>query len=220
MFAPGLPYYFFAMFSMTSGKSVKTFPRYLAAALPSSDANDLVTSFHEIFAIHSEDGQSRKATVCSLSIGVLRMAMNWDADQLSVPGQTDPYAISLVKSCRGFFILNALFALADRWVTIIRFFLLMAQLTATRILGPSIPTQATGYGSSEGRMALPYHKDDPNTDYKLIGNLYLEGITPITYEYLMEIGGEIGKDARMATQHTFEDLMAANDEFRTDFWQG
>lgn len=85
-----------------------------------------------------------------------------------MPGQTDPYAISLVKSCRAFFILNALFALADRRVTIIRFFLLMAQLTATRILGPSIPTQATGYGSSEGRMALPYHKDDPNTDYKLM----------------------------------------------------
>lgn len=32
------------------------------------------------------------------------------------------YAISLVKSYRAFFILNALFAWADRRVTIIRFF--------------------------------------------------------------------------------------------------
>lgn len=39
-----------------------------------------------------------------------------------MPGQTDPYAISLVKSYRAFFVLNALFALADRRVTIIRFF--------------------------------------------------------------------------------------------------
>jgi len=41
--------------------------------------------------------------------------------QLSVPGKTDPYAISLVKSYRAFFVLNALFALIDRRVTIIRF---------------------------------------------------------------------------------------------------
>jgi hypothetical protein len=41
--------------------------------------------------------------------------------QLSVSGKTDPYAISLVKNYRTFFILNALFALTDRRVTTIRF---------------------------------------------------------------------------------------------------
>lgn len=41
--------------------------------------------------------------------------------QLSVPGNTGPYAISLVKNYRAFFILNALFALTDCRVTTIRF---------------------------------------------------------------------------------------------------
>ncbi|KAG2340231.1 hypothetical protein BDR05DRAFT_915978 [Suillus weaverae] len=428
MFAPGLPY-FFAMSSMTSGKSVKTFPRYrppphllqnpLYLALPRSEGTTLSPAsmrYSQILTIDCEDGQSKQVTVCSLSIGFLRMAMNWDAEHdserldLWLPGQTDPYAISLVKSYRAFFVLNALFALADRRVTIIRFFfanvfviflqyiedewsllvdciekgiipdvenlghlrapleklfkpnpLRAAELreigppgiqgwavrvwphlerffgitggpaaTAvsklTHILGPSIPTQATGYGSSEGSMALPYHQGDPNTDYKVMfldvvtefldvrsnepservlsihelvagghyepvlttrnglwryrigdvvavkgfapddglpiinylhrregglvmafgttctesqltnaivsaANRWIGQIidftivgddrdTPITYGYLVEIGGEVGKEARMATQQTFEDLMAANDEFRTAFWQG
>ncbi|KAG1759492.1 GH3 auxin-responsive promoter [Suillus occidentalis] len=430
MFAPGLPY-FFAMSSMTSGKSVKTFPRYrppphllqnpLYLALPRSEGTILSPAsmrYSQILKIDCEDGQTKQVTVCSLSIGFLRMAMNWDAEHdnerldLWLPGQTDPYAISLVKSYRAFFVLNALFALADRRVTIIRFFfanvfviflqyiedewtLLVdciekgiipeiedlghlrapleklfkpnplraaelreigppgiegwavrvwphlerffgitggpaaAALTAhklTRVLGPSIPTQATGYGSSEGSMALPYHKGDPNSDYKIMfvdvftefldvrsnklpervlsiyelelgghyepvlttrnglwryrigdvigvkgfapddglpvinylhrrdgglvmafgttctesqltsaivsaANRWIGQIidftivgddrdTPITYGYLVEIGGEISKDAKMATQQTFEDLMAANDEFRTAFWQG
>lgn len=428
MFAPGLPY-FFAMSSMTSSKSVKTFPRYrppphllqnpLYLALPPSGGTTLSPAsmrYSQILKIDCEDGQSKQVTVCSLSIGFLRMAMSWDAEQdnerldLWLPGQTDPYAISLVKSYRAFFVLNALFALADRRVTIIRFFfanvfvnflqyiedewsllidciekgiipdvedldhlrapleklfkpnpLRAAELreigppgvegwavrvwphlerffgitggpaaTAvsklTHVLGPSVPTQATGYGSSEGSMALPYHKGDPNTDYKVmfldvltefldvrsnepservlsiyelvpgghyepvlttrnglwryrIGDVVAvkgfapdDGLpiinylhrreggfvmafgttctesqltsaivsaadrwigqiidftivgddrdTPITYGYLIEIGGAIEKDARMATQQTFEDLMAANDEFRTAFWQG
>lgn len=428
MFAPGLPY-FFAMSSMTSGKSVKTFPRYrppphllqnpLYLALPRSEGTILSPAsmrYSQILKIDCEDGQTKQVTVCSLSIGFLRMAMNWDAEHdnerldLWLPGQTDPYAISLVKSYRAFFVLNALFALADRRVTIIRFFfanvfviflqyiedewtllvdciekgiipeiedlghlrapleklfkpnpLRAAELREigppgiegwavrvwphlerffgitggpaaaavpklTHVLGPSIPTQATGYGSSEGSMALPYHKGDPNSDYKImfvdvftefldvrsnelpervlsiyeleVGGHYepvlttrnglwryrigdvigVKGFapddglpvinylhrrdgglvmafgttctesqltsaivsaanrwigqiidftivgddrdTPITYGYLVEIGGEIGKDAKMATQSTFEELMAANDEFRTAFWQG
>jgi len=158
MFAPGLPY-FFAMSSMTSGKSVKTFPRYrppphlvhnpLYLALPQSEGTTLSPAsmrYSQILKIDCEDGQSKQVTVCSLSIGFLRMAMNWDPEhdnerldlwrkpvvslslvhtdpsQISVPGQTDPYAISLAKSYRAFFVLNALFALADRRVTIIRFF--------------------------------------------------------------------------------------------------
>jgi auxin responsive GH3 family protein len=428
MFAPGLPY-FFAMSSMTSGKSVKTFPRYrppphlvhnpLYLALPQSEGTTLSPAsmrYSQILKIDCEDGQSKQVTVCSLSIGFLRMAMNWDPEHdnerldLWLPGQTDPYAISLAKSYRAFFVLNALFALADRRVTIIRFFfanvfviflqyiedewsllidciekgiipdvenldhlrapleklfkpnpLRAAELreigppdiqgwatrvwphlerfigitggpaaTAvsklTHVLGPSIPTQATGYGSSEGSMALPYHKGNPNIDYKLMfvdvftefldvhsnepserllsiwelvpgghyepvlttrnglwryrigdviavkgfapddglpvinylhrregglvmafgttctesqltdaivsaANRWIGQIidftivgddrdTPITYGYLVEIGGEIGKNTRMATQQAFEDLMAANDEFRTAFWQG
>ncbi|KAG2138536.1 GH3 auxin-responsive promoter [Suillus clintonianus] len=433
MFAPGLPY-FFAMSSMTSGKSVKTFPRYrppphllqhpLYLALPPSDGTTLSPAsmrYSQILKIDCEDGQSKEITVCSLSIGFLRMAMNWDAEHdkerldLWVPGQTDPYAISLVKSYRAFFVLNALFALADRRVTTIRFFfanvfvnflqyiedewsllvdciekgiipdienlghlrapleklfkpnpLRAAELREigppgiqgwavrvwpdlkrfvgitggpaaaavskafthkiAHVLGPSIPTQATGYGSSEGSMATPYHKGNLNADYKLMfvdvftefldvrsnepservlsahelvtgghyepvlttrnglwryrigdvvavkgfapddglpiinylhrrdGGLMMafgttctesqltnaivsaakrsigqivdftivgdERDTPITYGYLIEIGGEIANDTRMATQHTFEDLMAANDEYRTAFWQG
>ncbi|KAG1840823.1 GH3 auxin-responsive promoter-domain-containing protein [Suillus subalutaceus] len=376
------------MSSMTSGKSVKTFPRYrplphllrnpLYLALPQSEGTTLSPTsmrYSQILKIDCEDGQSKQVTVCSLSIGFLRMAMNWDAEHdnerldLWVPGQTDPYAISLVKSYRAFFILNALFAFADRryiedeWSPLIdciekgiipdvedidrlrapleKLFkpnpLRAAELreigppgiqgwALTHVLGPSIPTQATGYGSSEGGIALPYHKGNPNTDYKVLfvdlltefldvrsneppervlpiyelvlgghyepvlttrsglwryrigdvitvkgfapddglpvinylhrrdgelvmafgttctesqltnaivsaANRWIGQIidftivgddrdTPITYGYLIEIGGEIGKDARMAIQQTFEDLMAANAEFRTAFWQG
>ncbi|KAG2064566.1 hypothetical protein BDR04DRAFT_1162437, partial [Suillus decipiens] len=43
--------------------------------------------------------------------------------------------------------------------------------------------------------------------------------TPVTYGYLLEIGGEIGKDAKMAIQQTFEDLIS-NDEYRITFWAG
>ncbi|KAG1730356.1 GH3 auxin-responsive promoter-domain-containing protein [Suillus lakei] len=43
--------------------------------------------------------------------------------------------------------------------------------------------------------------------------------TPVTYGYLVEIGGKIGEDARMGTQQIFEDLMT-NNEFRVAFWQG
>lgn len=75
-----------------------------------------------------EDGQSSKeVAVCSTSVGILRMGMNWDLEHdkdrldLWVPGKTDPFAISLVKNYRTLFILNALFALADCRVTTIRF---------------------------------------------------------------------------------------------------
>ncbi|KAG1863073.1 GH3 auxin-responsive promoter [Suillus subluteus] len=428
MFAPGLPY-FLAMSSMTSGKSVKIFPKYLPPphllhhplylALPPSEGITLSPAslkYSQILQIDCEDGQSKQVTVCSLSIGFLRMAMNWDVEHdnerldLWLPGQTDPYAISLVKSYRAFFVLNALFALADCRVTIIRFFfanvfvnflqyvedewsllidciekgiipdvedldhlrapleklfkpnpLRAAELreigppgihgwavrvwpyltkfvgitggpaTAsvpkiTHALGPSVPTQSPGYGSSEGGVAITYHKGDPKTDFKVVfvdvvtefldvysnepservlsiwelvpgghyepvlttrnglwryrlgdvvtvkgfapddglpvinylhrregGLVMVFGTTcteseltsaivsaanrwvgqiidftivgddrdaPIAYGYLVEIGGEIGNDARMATQQTFEDLMAANDAFRTAFWQG
>lgn len=92
MFAPGLPY-FFAMSSMTSGKSVKTFPRYrppphllqnpLYLALPRSEGTILSPAsmrYSQILKIDCEDGQTKQVTVCSLSIGFLRMAMNWDAE--------------------------------------------------------------------------------------------------------------------------------------------
>ncbi|KAG1878396.1 GH3 auxin-responsive promoter [Suillus tomentosus] len=431
MFAPGLPY-FLAMSSMTSGKSVKTFPKYLPPshllqhplylASPPSVGTTLSPSslkYPQILTIDCEDGQSKQVTVCSLSIGFLRMAMNWHVEHdnerldLWLPGQTDPYAISLVKGYRAFFILNALFALTDRGVTTIRFFFanvfviflqyiedewsllidciekgtipdvenlghLRAPLEKlfkpdpdraaelreigppgiqgwavrvwpdltrfigitggpaaasvpkacqiTHALGPSVFTQSPGYGSSEGGVAITYHKGDPNTDYKVVlvdvvtefldvhsnepsehvlsvhelvtgghyepiltarnglwryrmgdvvtvkgfapddglpvisylhrreggivmafgttctesqlttaivsaANRWIGQIidftivgddrdTPITYGYLVEIGGEMGKDARMAIQQTFEDLMAANNEFRTAFWQG
>ncbi|KAG1815029.1 GH3 auxin-responsive promoter-domain-containing protein [Suillus subaureus] len=399
MFAPGLPY-FLAMSSMTSGKPAKIFPKYrpppyllhhpLYLALPPSEGITLSPAslkYSQILQIDGEDGQSKQVTVCSLSIGFLRMAMNWDAERdnerldLWLPGQTDPYAISLVKSYRAFFVLNSLFALADRryvedeWPLLIdciekgiipdvenldhlrapleKLFKLNPLRAAelreiglpgievrwdhrrscyclrskiNHALGPSVPTQSPGYGSSEGGVAITYHEGDPKTDFKVVfvdvitefldvrsnepservlstwelapgghyepvlttrnglwryrlGDVVIvkgfapdDGLpvisylhrreggfvmafgttctesqltnaivsaadrcigqiidftivgddrdTPITYGYLIEIGGAIGKDARMAMQQTFEDLMAANDEFRTAFWQG
>ncbi|KAG1865581.1 GH3 auxin-responsive promoter-domain-containing protein [Suillus tomentosus] len=79
-------------------------------------------------SFRGEDGQSSKTLpVCSLTVGFLRMQKNWDIvhgmDRLNlwVPGKTDSYATSLVKDFRAFFLLNALFAFADRRVTIICF---------------------------------------------------------------------------------------------------
>ncbi|KAG0696557.1 GH3 auxin-responsive promoter [Suillus ampliporus] len=428
MFAPGLPYYF-AMSSMTSGKAVKTFPKYrppprllqhmINLGLPPSEGTILSPSslkYQQVLKIESEDGQSSKeVTVCSTSIGLLRMEKNWDVkddnDRLDlwVPGQTDPYAISMVKSYRAYFVLNALFALADRAVITIRFYfanvfviflqyiedewpllvdciekgiipdvedlghlraplekhfspnpLRAAELReigppgiqgwavrvwpdlkkfigitggpaaasvpkVTHVLGPSVRTEALGYATSECAIAITYHKGNPNTDFKVVfvdgviefldvhsdepservlsawelitgghyepvlttrnglwryrigdvvavkgfdpndglpiinylhrrdgslelafgttctesqltdaivsaANRWIGQITdftivgderdiPITYGYLVEISGEIGNDARMAPQQTFEDLMAANPEYRLAFWQ-
>ncbi|KAG1731726.1 GH3 auxin-responsive promoter [Suillus lakei] len=430
MLAPGLPYCL-AVSSATSGKASKTFPMYrpaphvlhhpiyLPLPSPHSEGSTLSPSslsFGQALKIDFEDGQKSKVLpVCSATVGYLRMQMDWDVEHdkdrldLWMPGKTDPYAISLVKSYRAFFILNALFALADRRVTTIRFLfasvfvnflqyvedewlllvdciekgiipdienighvreplekhftpnpLRAAELReigppgiqgwAVRVwpdlkrfigvtggsaaasvpkiihvLGPSVPTQAPGYGSSECFIGIPYFKGDPNTDFKIVpvdgvaeyldvrsnepserilsawelvtgghyepvlttrnglwryrlGDVFTvkgfapdDGIpvvnylhkrddslglafgstctesqltnaivsaskrwigqiigftvvgddrdTPIAYGYLVEIGGEIGKDARLATQQIFEDLMA-NDEYRIAFWQG
>ncbi|KAG1741566.1 GH3 auxin-responsive promoter [Suillus paluster] len=429
MFAPGLPY-FFAMSSMTTGTTVKIFPKYrppphllqhpLFLALPPSEGTALSPSslkYRQVLEIECEDGQSsKKVTVCSLSAGYLRMAMNWDVEgdndrlDLWLPGQTDPYAMSLINSYRGYFVLNALFALANRGVTTVRFFFanifvtflqyvedewpllvdciekgvipdienldhlrapLQKHLTPNplraaelreigppgiqgwavrvwpdlnkfigitggpaaasvpkinHVLGPSVSIQAPAYGGTECVIGVTYHKGNPNTDFKVVfvdgmsefldvrsrepservlsawelvtgghyepvvttrnglwryrigdvvavkgfdpddglpiinylhrrdGSLGLafgttctesqltnaivsaanrwigqimdftivgdERDTPITYGYLVEIVGEIGNDARMAPQQTFEDLMVANLEYYAAFWQG
>ncbi|KAG2107325.1 GH3 auxin-responsive promoter [Suillus cothurnatus] len=428
MFAPGLPYCL-AVSSTTSGKAPKTFPIYQPAphllhhplylSLRHSEGSILSPSslsFGQALKMDFEDGHSSKVLpVCSVTVGFLRMQMNWhvehDKDRIDlwVPGRTDPYAISLVKSYRAFFILNALFALADRRVTTIRFLfasvfvnflqyvedewpllidciekgiipdmenldhfreslekhftpnpLRAAELReigppgmqgwavrvwpdlkkfigitggpaaasipkVTHILGPSVVMQAPCYGSSECYIAMPYFNGDPNTDFKVVpidgvteyldvhsnepservlsawelvtgghyepvlttrnglwryrigdvvtvkgfapddglpvinylhrrdGSLGLaygstctesqltnaivsastrwigqiidftivadDRDTPVTYGYLVEIGGEIGKDAKVATQQTFEALMT-NNEYHMAFWQG
>lgn len=428
MFAPGLPYCL-AVSSTTSGKAPKKFPIYppaghllhhpLYLSLCHSKGSTLSPSslsFGQALKVELEDGHNSKVLpVCSVTVGFLRMQTNWhvehDKDRIDlwVPGKTDPYAISLVKSYRAFFILNALFALADRRVTTIRFlfasvfvnflqyvedewFLLVdciekgiipdvenldhlreplekhftpnpvraAELReigppgtqgwavrvwpdlkkfigitggpaaasvpkVTHVLGPSVVMQAPCYGSSECYIGIPYFNGDPNTDFKVVpvdgvteyldvrsnepservlsawelvtgghyepvlttrnglwryrigdvvtvkgfapddglpvinylhrrdGSLGLaygstctesqltDAIvsaskrwigqiidftvvadnrdTPVTYGYLVEIGGEIGKDAKMATQQTFEDLMK-NNEYHMAFWQG
>ncbi|KAG2346706.1 hypothetical protein BDR05DRAFT_997118 [Suillus weaverae] len=140
MFAPGLPY-FLAMTSMTTRNAPKLFPKYrppphllqqlsYQGFCPSEGVTLAPFSLRhwQVLRIDCEDGQSsREVAVCSMSIGILRMAMNWDIEHdkdrldLWVPGKTDPYAISLVKNYRTLFILNALFALADRRVSTIRF---------------------------------------------------------------------------------------------------
>ncbi|KAG1816260.1 GH3 auxin-responsive promoter-domain-containing protein [Suillus variegatus] len=140
MFAPGLPY-FLAMTSMASRNVPKLFPKYrppphllqqssYQGFFPSDGTTLAPFSLRDwqVLKIGCEDGQSSKdVAVCSTSIGILRMGMNWDVEHdkdrldLWVPGRTEPYAISLVKNYRTLFILNALFALADRRVTTIRF---------------------------------------------------------------------------------------------------
>ncbi|KAG2071419.1 hypothetical protein BDR04DRAFT_1016106 [Suillus decipiens] len=430
MFAPGLPYCL-AVSSTTSGKAPKTFPIYRPAphllhhplylSLRHSEGSTLSPSslsFGQALKLDfdSDGGHSSKVLpVCSVTVGFLRMQMNWhiedDGDRIDlwVPGKTDPYAISLVKSYRAFFVLNALFALADRRVTTIRFlfasvfvnflqyvedeWLLLVDCIekgtipdmekidhlreplekhftpnplratelreigppgiqgwavrvwpdlkkfigitggpaaasvpkVTHVLGPSVVMQSPCYGSSECYIAVPYFNGDPNTDFKVVpvdgvtefldvnSNEPLERVlsawelvtgghyepvlttrnglwryrigdvvtvkgfapddglpvinylhrrdgslglaygsictesqltnaivsaskrwigqiidftvvaddrdTPVTYGYLVEIGGEIGKNAKMATQQTFEDLMK-NDEYHMAFWQG
>ncbi|KAG1731727.1 GH3 auxin-responsive promoter [Suillus lakei] len=428
LFAPGLPYCL-AVSSMTSGKSAKTFPTYRPAphllhhplylSLPHSEGSTLSPSsvgHWQTLKIDYEDGQSSKLLpVCSVTVGFLRMQMNWDVehdmDRVDswVPGKTDPYAISLVKNYRAFFILNALFALADRRVTTVRFLFAsvfvnflqyvedewpllvdciekgiipdMENIDHVReplekhftphpfraaelreigppgiqgwavrvwpdlkkfigitggpaaasvpkvvhVLGPSVAMQSPCYGSSECYIGTPYYNGDPNTDFKVVpvdgvteyldvhskespervlsawelvtgghyepvlttrnglwryrigdvvtvkgfapddglpvinylhrrdGSLGLaygstctesqltnaiisaskrwmgqiidftivddDRDTPVTYGYLVEIGGKIGEDARMGTQQIFEDLMT-NNEFRVAFWQG
>ncbi|KAG1900401.1 uncharacterized protein F5891DRAFT_1188715 [Suillus fuscotomentosus] len=134
LFAPGLPYCL-AMSSMTSGKSLKMLPTYWPAPhllhhplylwLPRSEGSTLSPSslsIGQVLKLYSEGGQSSKTLpVCSLTVGFLRMQKNWDIehdmDRLNL---WDPYAISLLKGFRAFFLLNALFALADRRVTTIR----------------------------------------------------------------------------------------------------
>ncbi|KAG1815046.1 GH3 auxin-responsive promoter [Suillus subaureus] len=140
LFAPGLPYCL-AVSSTTSGKAPKTFPIYRPAlhllhhplylSLRHSEGSTLSPSslgFGQALKIDFEDGHSSKVLpVCSVTVGFLRMQMNWhvehDRDRIDlwVPGKNGPYAISLVKSYRAFFILNTLFALANRRVTTIRF---------------------------------------------------------------------------------------------------
>lgn len=140
MFAPGLPYCL-AISSTTSGRAPKTFPIYrppshllhhpLYLSLRHSEGSTLSPSslsFGQALKMDLEDGQSSQMLpVCSVTVGFLRMQMNWDIEhdmdrlELWVPGNTSPYAISLVKNYRAFFILNALFALADCRVTTIRF---------------------------------------------------------------------------------------------------
>jgi hypothetical protein len=93
LLAPGLPCCI-AMSSMTSGKSVKTFPIYrlpphllhhpLYPSLPHFEGSALSPSslgLWQVLKICCEDGQSFKMlTVCSASVAYLRMCMNWDVE--------------------------------------------------------------------------------------------------------------------------------------------
>ena len=94
--------------------------------------------YSKVLKIDREDGQSsQELVVCAISGGLPRMQMKWDvehdhdrldlwgkpataysvlhanSDATSVPGQTAPHAVALVEGYRPFFILHALFALAD-----------------------------------------------------------------------------------------------------------
>jgi hypothetical protein len=118
-------------------------PIYLT--IPSSEGTVLAPSssrYLKVLNIDREDGQSsQELVVCSLSSGFLWTQMNWnpghDLNRLDllgkytmsfpiihanpeatpVPGQTAPFALTIVENYRSFFILHALFALADPRVT-------------------------------------------------------------------------------------------------------
>ncbi|OJA19257.1 hypothetical protein AZE42_10729 [Rhizopogon vesiculosus] len=140
MLAPGLPY-FLARSSATSGKESKFFPQYrpqpqylrhpIYLTIPSSEGTIFAPSslkYANVLKIDLEDGQSsEKLLVCSLSSGITRMLMNWDVEHdmdrldLWVPGQTAPFAVTILESHRSFFFLHALFALADSRVATMSF---------------------------------------------------------------------------------------------------
>jgi hypothetical protein len=94
LFAPGLPYCL-AVSSMTSGKSAKTFPIYRPAphmlhhplylSLPHSEGSALSPSslgLWQALEMYYEDGRSSKMLpVCSVTVGFLRMQMNWHVEQ-------------------------------------------------------------------------------------------------------------------------------------------
>jgi hypothetical protein len=93
MFAPGLPY-FFAMTSMTSRHAPKLFPKYrppphllqqnsYQGSAPSEGTTLAPSSlrYWQVLKIDCEDGKSSKEiAVCSTSIGIMRMGMNWDVE--------------------------------------------------------------------------------------------------------------------------------------------
>jgi hypothetical protein len=94
MFAPGLPYCL-AVSSTTSGKAPKKFPIYpparhlldhpLYLSLCHSEGSTLSPSslsFGQALKVELEDGHSSKVLpVCSVTIGFLRMQMNWHVEQ-------------------------------------------------------------------------------------------------------------------------------------------
>jgi auxin responsive GH3 family protein len=100
-------------------------------------------NYRDIITIECENGWApMKLAVSSASNGFMRMYMDWDIEEdgkrldlwgkplltrawllradlkpISVPGETGPYAISLVNNYRSFLLLHALFALADPKLT-------------------------------------------------------------------------------------------------------
>ncbi|OAX32790.1 hypothetical protein K503DRAFT_749517 [Rhizopogon vinicolor AM-OR11-026] len=138
MLAPGLPC-FLATTSATTGKEPKFFPRYRpptqyvhrAMTIPSSEGTifaPFTLKYSKVLKIDCEDSQgSQELAVCAVSSGFMRMRMNWniehDMDRLDlwIPGQTAPYAVALIEGNRAFFLLHALFALADSKVTTMSF---------------------------------------------------------------------------------------------------
>ncbi|OAX31842.1 hypothetical protein K503DRAFT_805730 [Rhizopogon vinicolor AM-OR11-026] len=140
MLAPGLPY-FLARSSGTSGKQSKFFPQYwpqpqhlqhpIYRTFPSSEGTIFAPSslkYPNVLKIDLEDGQgSEELLVTSLSCGLTRMQMNWDIEHdmdrldLWTPGQTAPFAVNIVSGHRSFFVLHALFAMAESRVTTMGF---------------------------------------------------------------------------------------------------
>ncbi|OJA09215.1 hypothetical protein AZE42_00668 [Rhizopogon vesiculosus] len=134
LFAPGLPC-FFAITSATSGKEPKLFPRYRpppqyrghsTTTTPSSEGTTFapyslkLSKYSKALKIHLEDGQSSQLlAVSSASGGLIRMRMNWDFEHdidrldLWIPGQTAPYPVAMIEGHRPYFLLHALFVLAD-----------------------------------------------------------------------------------------------------------
>ncbi|OJA21403.1 hypothetical protein AZE42_01930 [Rhizopogon vesiculosus] len=121
MLAPGLPC-FLAITSATTGKEPKFFPRYRP---PPQYMHPTMTNPS---SEDREDSQgSQELAVSAGSSGMTRIHRKWDIEHdmnrldLWIPGQTAPYAVALIEGNRAFFLLHALFVLADSRVSTMRF---------------------------------------------------------------------------------------------------
>ncbi|KIJ14784.1 hypothetical protein PAXINDRAFT_115511 [Paxillus involutus ATCC 200175] len=117
--------------SMTTGKSLKYYPRYgLPRTNPQEGSASTRSMFNclvmhlgtsRTFLVEDETGQlAANVPVCTASAAMLRTLFNMGFDQdqgamrMKVPPLTSPLAVSFIDNYRSFILMHALFALAER----------------------------------------------------------------------------------------------------------